>query len=147
MGAIFKLTWNSKMNQRSKTMTAIALGLATTVAFATPPKQLITHNTTSVESNAYVAGTIPSQHPTRPYSNTSTPWAAVKMACFGHVTNGKCWALVKMATNTDTPIELGIVSIEMDTGIITPSQLSANGYTLTVNAPGETTLSEENNLK
>jgi hypothetical protein len=131
------------MNQFTRTMTAITLGLTTTLAIAAP-KQLVTHNTTDVESNAYIAGTIPSQHPTKAHSDNHVNWAAVKMACFGHVTNGKCWAVVKMATNTPNPVEIGIVSIDVDTGIITPQQISNNGYTFTVNGPGETTVSMTN---
>lgn len=132
-----------KMNRFTHTITAITLGLTTSIAFAAP-KQLITHNLTNVESNAYVAGVIPSQHPTKAHSDNKVMWAAVKMACYGHTVNGKCWALVKMATNTATPVELGTVSIDIETGIITPNQISANGYTLTVNGPGETTLTQNN---
>lgn len=132
------------MNKFSKTVTALTFSLATSIVLATPPKQLITHNTTDLESNAYIAGIIPSQYPTKPHSDTSVSWPMVKMACFGHVTNGKCWAIVKMDTNTSNPFELGKVSIDMETGMITPAQLTANGYTLTVVGLGETTLSKTN---
>ncbi len=33
------------------------------------PKHMITHNKTDFESNAYVDGVIPSQHPTRAHSD------------------------------------------------------------------------------
>lgn len=117
--------------------------LSTSMAMASPPKQLITHNNTDVESNAYIAGTIPSQHPTKPHSDNKVVWTAVRMACFGHVENKKCMAVVKMATNTATPVEIGAVFVDLETGDITPKFLSANGYTLTVNGPGETTLDVE----
>lgn len=129
------------MNSFSKTIVALSLGLAASAAIASP-KQLVTHNLTNVESNAFVAGTIPSQHPTRPHSDNKLVWSAVRLACFGHVVNGQCWALIKMATDTATPIELGRVTIDLNTGDITPKQLTAYGYTLTVNGPGETTLTE-----
>ena len=48
-----------------------------------------------------------------------------------------------MASNTDTPIKIGTLAMDVDTGDITPKQLSANGYTITVNGPGETTLSTD----
>ena len=124
-----------------KTVTAITLGLATTAALASP-KQLVTHNLTNVESNAFVAGTIPSQHPTHPQSDNKVMWAGVRLACFGHTTNGKCSALIKMATNTANPVDLGVVSIDLESGDITPKQITAYGYTMTVNGPGETTLTE-----
>ncbi len=111
-------------------------------ALAAPPKVLISHNTTDVESNAYIAGTIPSKHPTKPYSDSRVAWAEVRLACFGHVVAGKCEALVKMATgpNDGGPIDLGVVTVDLSTGMITPSTISANGYTLIVNGPGEVTL-------
>lgn len=129
------------MNRFLKTMTAGALGLFTAAAFAVPPKQLITHNTTAVESNAFIDSTVPSQHPTKAFSDGKIFWTAVKMACFGHTVNNKCSALIKMATNTTNPVDIGIVTMDLDTGDIEPKQVSANGYTIRVNGPGETTIS------
>ena len=129
------------MNQLMKTTVAITLGLATAIAMAAP-RQLTTHNNTDVESNAYVAGTIPSQHPTRAHGETRVMWTSVKMACFGHTVNNKCWATIKMATNTPNPIELGRVTIDIDTGEITPAQVTGNGYTITTMGPGETVLTK-----
>ncbi len=129
------------MNPFIKTVTAITLGFAATAAIASP-KQLVTHNLTNVESNAFVAGTIPSQHPTRAHSDNKVMWAGVRLACFGHVANGKCWALIKMATNTASPVDLGVVTIDLESGDITPKQMTAYGYTMTVNGPGETTITE-----
>jgi len=122
------------------TLVAVSLSLWVAYAIAAPPKQLITHNNTDVESNAYIAGTIPSQNPTKPHSDNKVLWTAVRMACFGHLDNKKCLAVIKMATNTATPVDIGTVSVDVDTGEITPKFLSANGYTMTVNGPGETTL-------
>lgn len=122
-------------------ITTAALVLAASTASAIPQK-LITHNTTDVDSNAYVAGAVPSRYPTKAHSDGKVSWTEVKLACFGHIVNGRCPALIKMETNTDHPIELGYVSLDMNTGDITPKYLSAYGYTMTVNGPGETTLSK-----
>ena len=65
------------------------------------------------------------------------------MACFGHTVNGTCSAVVKMSTNTANPVTVGTVTMNLDTGDITPKQLSANGYTIIVNGPGETTISAD----
>ena len=124
-----------------KQLTTLSLGLFAATAIAAP-KQLITHNTTDAESNAFVAGSIPSQHPTRPHTDGKVFWTAVKMACFGHTVDGKCNALIKMATNTSNPLEVGTLILDINTGNITPQQLSGNGYTITVNGPGETTISK-----
>ena len=132
------------MRLKLKSFTAVALGLVTVTAMATPPKYLITHNNTDVESNAYIAGSIASQHPTKAHSENKVFWTAVKLACFGHTVDNKCSALIKMATNTANPIEIGVLSLDLNTGDITPKQLSANGYTITANdQPGETTITKD----
>ena len=125
-------------------LTTGMLSLCAAAALATPPKQLITHNTTNVESNAFIDGTLPSSHPTHPHSDGKVFWGEVQIACFGHLSaDRKCSALIVMASNTDTPIKIGTLAMDVDTGDITPKQLSANGYTITVNGPGETTLSTD----
>jgi hypothetical protein len=118
------------------------LSLTSSFALAVPPKVLITHNQTSIESNAFVANIIPSQHPTKAYSEGRVIWASVRMACFGHIINGKCPALIKLATDTNNPIELGTVTIDLSSGDIQPKELHANGYSMIVNGPAETTLYE-----
>jgi len=130
------------MNLIFKSFSAIALSLSAVTAFATPA-YLTTHNNTSVESNAYIAGTIPSPYPTAPNSSRQVYWNLVKIACFGHSVDGKCPAAIKMATNTDAPIEIGTVYMDLNTGDITPKQFSNNGYTVTVNGPGEATVTKD----
>lgn len=123
----------------------LLLVIAMTISFsasATPPKLLITHNLTDEESNAYVAGVIPSQYPTKAHSDSKVIWTSVRMACYGHVVNSKCPAVIKMATNTPNPIEIGTVELDLNTGEMTPSQISGNGYTFTVNGPGESTITK-----
>lgn len=129
------------MNLMLKSISAIALSLSAASALAIPTF-LTTHNNTDVESNAYVAGTIPSPHPTKAHTTRQVPWNMVRLACYGHTTGGKCSALIKMATNTANPVNIGYVSMQLDTGDITPKTLSANGYTLTVNGPGEATINK-----
>lgn len=125
-----------------KYLSAATVSLATNLACATPA-ELVIHNTTNVESNAYIDGTIPSPNPTKPNSTNKVPWFIVKLVCSGHTTNNKCPALIKMATDTAKPVALGTMKMDLDTGAITPSKLSANGYLLVVNGPGEATISKE----
>lgn len=119
--------------------TTIVLSVTATTTIASPIL-LITHNTTDLESNAYIAGTIRSQYPSKPHSDNKVSWVSVKMACYGHTIDLKCPALIKVGTNTANPVDLGMVTMDLNTGDITPKQLSANGFTLIVNGPGETTL-------
>ncbi len=129
------------MTKLLNTLTATALAFTVTTVLASPQK-LITHNNTAVESNAFVAGVIPSTHPTKPYSEGKVSWTEVRMACFGHVVNGRCAALIKMDTGSAHPVDIGYLSMDLNTGDITPAQLSANGYTISVNGPGETTITK-----
>jgi hypothetical protein len=129
------------MTRLLKHLSLGAIGcLFSATAMAIPPKQLVTHNTTNVESNAYIDGTIPSTHPTKAHSDGKVFWTAVKMACFGHIVNNKCNAVIKMATDTANPITVGAVSMDLETGDISPKEVRGNGYVLLVNGPGETTL-------
>lgn len=128
------------MNCFSKSLAVITLGLSAATAFASPA-YLTTHNNTNVESNAFISGT-PSPNPTKAKSTNSVMWVVVRMACYGHTNGNKCPAVIKMATDTAKPVELGTVSVDVETGDITPKRLSANGYTLTVNGPGEATLTK-----
>lgn len=121
----------------------LSASLISSSVFAAP-QYLITHNRTNVESDAYVitqGGTIPSGHPTKANSDGQVMWGLVKLICFGNIVNNSCSALIKMETNTSHPVELGKVTMNLDTGDITPKSLVANGYALTVNNPGEVTLS------
>lgn len=127
------------MNRLRNLLTALTLSIGTTTALASPIS-LVTHNTTDFESNAYVAGTIPSRFPSKPHIDNKVSWVSVRMACVGHVVDGRCPALVKIATNTASPIDLGYVYMDLNTGDIIPKQLSANGFTVVVNGPGETTI-------
>ena len=120
------------------------LGSVTLVASVmAAPKQLITHNRTDVETNAYINGVIASQHPTKAHSDNKVFWPSVKLACYGHVSNNLCSALIKMKTDTANPVDLGWVSMNLLTGDIAPKEISNNGYKLVVDGPGETSLYKE----
>ena len=127
-----------------KKITCLCLVSSATIVLAAPTF-LVTHNKTNVESNAYVAGTIPSPRPTPANNDAQVHWAIVKMACAGYAVNGVCSALVKMETNTNKPIDLGWINLTLSTGDLNPKYLKSNGYTLTVNGPGEVTLTKEDN--
>lgn len=127
------------MNRLQSLLIALTIGATATTALASPIT-LVTHNTTDVESNAYIAGTIKSNHPSKAHSDNSVSWVSIKMACFGHTVNGNCPAMIKMGTNTPNPVDIGMVTMNLVTGEITPKEIRANGYALIVNGPGETTL-------
>ncbi|KTD03388.1 hypothetical protein OQJ19_00845 [Fluoribacter gormanii] len=129
------------MNLIFKGISAVALSISALTAFASPT-YLITHNNTPEESNAYIAG-VPSAYPTPANSTQKVYWNLVKLACYGHTTGKQCSAVIKMATNTSNPIEVGEVRMDLDTGDITPKFLSKNGYNLTINGPGEATITKK----
>ncbi len=127
------------MNRLQNLLITAVLSVTAATAQASPIL-LITHNTTDLESEAYIDGRIKSNHPSKAHSDNKVSWVSVKMACFGHTINGNCPALIKMGTNTANPVDIGMVAMNLVTGDITPKQVSGNGYTLIVNGPGETTL-------
>lgn len=118
----------------------MVVGLMMSQSVWAAPSVLITHNTTDVESNAYIDGTIPSLYPTKPHSDSRVIWNVVRLACHGHTQNNQCLALIRMAPNTPDALDVGYVSLNLITGEITPKELVANGYHLVVNGPAETTL-------
>ncbi len=124
-----------------KSLSAITLNLVAATALAAPP-YLTTHNNTNEESNAFVAGTIPSPYATPAHSTRQVYWNMVRMACYGHTTNGKCSALIKVATDTANPIDIGTVTMDLETGDITPKQISNQGYSIIINGPGEATINK-----
>lgn len=126
----------------SKSLAILSLSLSTLSTFAAPT-YFTTHNNTDEESNAFIAGTIPSPYPTAKHSTRQVYWNMVRIACYGHSSNGQCAALIKMATNTANPITVGTLSMDLTTGEITPKQLSAEGYTVIVNGPGEATITKD----
>lgn len=130
------------MNVILKRFTAIALSLSAATALAAP-SYFTTHNDTDVQSNSFIDGKIPSPYPTAPHATKTVLWNLVKLACYGHTTNGKCSALVKVATNTANPIEVGSLTLDLASGDISPKTLSANGYTITVNGIGEATITKD----
>ena len=127
------------MSISQRLMLAACLTYAVSVV-AAPPRYLITHNTTDLESNAFVAGTIASQYPTAAHANGKVFWGAAKMACFGHISNGICPALIRIGTDTPNPMDIGTLYLNLDSGEITPASIQGNGYTALVNGPGEITL-------
>jgi hypothetical protein len=132
------------MHRIVRIFTSLTLGITIqTCAFASP-KQLVTHNLTDYESNAFIAGVIPSQYPTKAHSTGKVFWGAVRMACFGHIINDKCSAVIKVQTDTDQPIEVGLLELNVETGEISPEVIRGNGYTVTITGLAEATISKDN---
>ncbi len=127
------------MNGFFKILAVTTLGLCSQAALAAP-SALMTHNHTDVESNAFIDGTVKSPYPTKAHADGSVSWTAVRIACLGHTSNNKCKALIKMATNTANPVNLGWLEMDLTSGDLNPKQVQSNGYTLTVNGPAEVTL-------
>jgi hypothetical protein len=131
------------MKLLAKALCATTIALTAGIVYASPAK-LITHNRTNFESNAYVAGTIPSVHPSKANSDNKVSWAEVRLACYGHTINNKCSALIKMETNTPHPIDIGTATVDLESGYITFAYVNESTcpYVLTVNGIGETTITK-----
>lgn len=130
------------MNRFIKVLAITMLGFCSPAVLAAP-SGLLTHNHTDVESNAFIDGTVKSPYPTKAHADNSVSWTAVRVACIGHTSNNICKALIKMATNTADVVDLGWLEMDLVSGDINPKSVQGNGYTLTVNGPGEVTLTKE----
>jgi hypothetical protein len=128
-----------------KSLSAVALSLGISSAFAAPTFLTMTNNTQE-QSNAFIAGTIPSAYPTAPNSTGKVYWNLVRLACYGHTTpDGKCPAVIKMATDTPNPITIATVAMDLASGEITvQSATGQGGYLFTVKGPG---MAEVNKIK
>ncbi|WP_419421287.1 hypothetical protein ACNVED_15570 (plasmid) [Legionella sp. D16C41] len=117
-----------------------------TIFFATfalaSPQAMITHNLTTTTTNAYVDG-MAAPEPAAPNSTTRVPWHIVKLGCHKHRTEGVCPAVIKMDIDSDSAIEIGTLYVNLDNGVITPAKISAHGFAVYVNAPGEITVVSE----
>ncbi len=115
--------------------------IACSAVFAAP-SSLTTHNQTSHESNAYIAGHA-SPYPVAAKSDRSISWTMVRLACFGHTSNNVCAAEVFMETETSNKVSIGHIGMNLSTGEISPSVLDTDKYHLEVNGPGEVTITEK----
>ncbi|KTC64942.1 Uncharacterised protein (plasmid) [Legionella adelaidensis] len=123
--------------------TVLATNAIATTLPTVPPHNLTTHNLTNVWSEAFVEGTIRTEkNATPPNTTKKVAWTEVLFICHKRP---QCWALVKMNTKGDKSVDLCKVTLDVKTGIITPEALCAgnNGYALTVNGPGEVTLTRK----
>lgn len=121
------------------TVSATTLLMGSAIA---APGSMVTHNDTGHESNAYIAG-MPSIYPVKAHDSRSISWYLVRLACWGHTDNdNNCSAEVFMETETNNKVSIGKMSMNLDTGTISPSSLDANGYHLQVEGPGEVRISE-----
>jgi hypothetical protein len=131
------------MNLLLKSIAVITLSVATLTTTFAATEFLITHNHTDLESNAFVAGSIPSPYPTAANTTRQVYWNMVRIACYGHIVNNLCAATIKVGTNTARPITVGEVFLDLKSGEITPKYLSAQGYTFIVDGIGEASLFKE----
>ncbi|MGQ3889788.1 hypothetical protein ACQUW5_12255 [Legionella sp. CNM-1927-20] len=124
---------------RSILGTAILITSLFTAELLAAPKAMITHNLTDTTTNAYVDG-VPAPEPAGPYATTKVPWTIVKIGCSKHKEEGVCPAVIKMDIDSSSPIIVGTLYVDLESGVIMPAKISANGFTVEVNAPGEITV-------
>lgn len=127
------------MNRIVISTALMAVSLFSTLVIA-QPKAMITHNESNATTNAFV-DEIPAPNPTLPHTTTQVPWFIVKTGCSQYTTEGVCPAVIKMHIDSETPVIVGTFYVNLTTGIITPSQIFANGFIAHVNGPGEITVS------
>lgn len=129
----------------NRNLMGVFLCLISQSVLAQLPKQLTIHNTTDAQLNTFFAGVVPSPFPCPARNDSHILWSSIRMACFGHTVNSQCPTLIKIGTDTAMPLPIGTIQLDLNSGNIIPAQVSANGYTLTVNSPGDITISKNHN--
>ncbi|KTC75993.1 hypothetical protein Lbir_0062 [Legionella birminghamensis] len=119
----------------------MVLGLSSPSVLASP-EHMIIHNKTDLISNAFV-DEMPGPRPTLAHSTSRVLWFIVQTGCRKHKAEGICPAVIKMGIDRDKPILVGTLYIDISSGEITPARISANGFNVDVDAPGEITISED----
>ncbi|MBA4696905.1 MAG: hypothetical protein H2069_05940 [Legionella sp.] len=111
------------------------------------PDALVTHNQTEVYANAFMSG-VASPFPTAPHTDGRVNWFLIRLACMGHIEGGFCKSTIKVtevAGPTDAYVtEIGEIGVDVDTGMIEPRVIQANGFQLKIDGPGEATLTQMN---
>jgi len=137
----FCLTYEDSLMTRQSV--AFFLTLSFSALSFSAPQFLISHNQTLYQSTAYVDGKISLPNTIEPLSDTTTSWITLKRLCFGRSLSSRCPIIIKMGTDTGYPFDLGLIYIDLNSGAITPNQLSFNNVVLRVNNNGELTLSSK----
>jgi len=120
---------------------ALTITLSSAVALA-GPEELVTHNDTDLVANVLIDERFLSV-PSTPHKTSAIHWYMVRSACYRPSQHDICPATILMDYNTPHPIVLGDIKMNLNTGEIIPAHLSNNGYTMTVNGPGEFTLTKD----
>jgi hypothetical protein len=122
----------------NKLVTAAVLSLASSVALAAPAN-LVVDNNTDFQARAYVKGI--SKNPAEPHSSLSINWSILNLICFYQAT---CEAEVKVKTDSNNPLFLGKVTMNMSSGAIDTSKLSQlEGFKVTYLSPGHVRIDKE----
>lgn len=116
---------------------SLTLGMSSLYA-AVAPHVFTTKNYTKYQSNAKVKNTW-SPYPTPPGTPSSpsvrsVPWMGLKLIC--GLTASTCSAKIYMKTDTGSPVFVGEGQMDMSTGVVSPSELTNNGFRLTSTEPG-----------
>ncbi|WP_133131171.1 hypothetical protein [Legionella yabuuchiae] len=130
------------MSRFTKALIGASLSLSAAIAFAIPPSELVSHNNTDVQTQAFLGPNLDlPQQPTEPGAVKRVSWVSVRILCMNTPKPGICPAKIKL--NTVPQTTLGIVEMNLKNGDINPKVLSANGYKMTVVKPGEIVFTKE----
>ena len=101
------------------------------------PMYYVTHNRTDFETKTLIASDNPIFFSTPEHSSSKIDWWMLQHRCETLLMNHTCKVLLKAETNSNHPVELGVLTIDLKYGEIYPKYLSANGYSVSVIGIGE----------
>lgn len=106
------------------------------------PKAMVIHNLSDTITNAYVDG-VAGPEPTEPNATSRVRWFIVKAGCRKHTNEGICPVVIKMDIESDSPIVVGTIYIDLESGMISPQKISGNGFAVTADGPAEVSVKND----
>lgn len=119
---------------------AFCLCLSVTPIIYSAPQVLTTHNQTNYQAIAYVDGKISLPKIAEPLSDSSISWVTVNRLCYGRTVNNKCPLVIKMKGLSSYSFDLGVIYMDLNSGEITPKQITFNHIQLNAHNTGELSL-------
>lgn len=114
----------------------VLLSFISNLAFA-EPNYYVTHNSTNVGTTISILEARPYSFYTAPHSSSKVEWWMLQTGCNYYLMNSKCKVIIKTETNFPNPVDVGILTMDMRTGELSPKYISTNGYTISVIGAGE----------
>lgn len=130
------------MNRFKKLVLGSAMVALTAGSAWAAPSQMVTVNKTAASIFANIAG-YQSPDPVKPGETKKRAWLLVKGLCATAGQTGKCTADIVAQDSSNNTTTLGQMTMDLESGDITPKKLAAGKYTLTVTGVAQVLITQK----